>query len=778
MRNRRTLFILSMLVAGSPASFAQQAAAGDDMSELLALLNTPVVSASKSEQSIGQAPAKIVAITAEDIRRRGYQDLEEIFHDLAGMDFAFGRGVEWSTIFMRGMRTDNTDHFLMIWDGVIQNDTWKYNVWISRQYPLLNIERIEVMYGPSSLLYGANAFGGIVNVILKKPKDVNGVAVQANGGSFRTKMVEVNFGKESGDWRFSANARSFRSDEMDMNGKSWVDNAGRRRYYNLVYNPAAAPGERNDFSTSFPAAQVVNGVPQWVVGGQLQPLPLRAYGDTKDWWIQAGVGYGDFELRAYFWSRQEMEDSWYTPIRRMHGPWTPTGSAIYLTHDKKLGESLSMKSYLRTVTSGLDPDLSYDGGFGRRIRDLTDPEDLKVRNTFSVDNTVVNGSPLGVPSFLYYKLSNREWRAGQQFNFGVPRVNSVFGWEYVSSRNYEDYNTRGTTTGTWGYPAAVPNARYVSNAWIYTPQHDERNFAAFANAQVDPAPILSLAAGFRYDYNYLAGEKGGFGHLYTGRLAGILTPNDQHRFKVIYGQAFQAPSPWQKFSTVPGDRAAGGALLKPERLASTELIWEFAPVQKWRNSLSLYYNQITDQILLGSRDAVTGLNKQENKGGLRIFGQELESRYFFDAKNSVYFNATSNRSKIPDTGINQGGLANTKANLGADLLFRGAWSLNLRGHYMSNRDVTQLVGPPNRPASLLPNGLVGSAAQTAEAYFTADAVLTWLGVVKGLDVRMAVYNLFDKEYFDPGTRVPDGRGNNSLIVQQPRRAFLGVAYKF
>lgn len=761
MRNWRVFSPLAFLLCAGPGALAQQAPPSDDLSELMALLDTPVVSASKSEQTIGQAPAKIVAITAEDIRRRGYQDLEEIFHDLAGMDFAKGRGIEWGTIFMRGMRTDNTDHFLVIWDGIIQNDTWKANVWLSRQYPILNIERIEVMYGPSSLLYGANAFGGIVNIILKKPKDVNGVAVQVGGGVFNTKWTEVNFGKEMGDWRFSANARYFRSDEMDMNDKTWTDAAGRTRYHNFVLSRDGRKDTTAAGVNGYAAGLKVdaNGVPHWSVNGVNVPFDGRATGDTKDWWVQAGVGYKGFELQAYYWYKQEIEDNWYVPLRRMHGPWTPEGSAIYLSHEMPLGNMVSMKSYIRTLTSGLDGELSYDAGFSRSINNPNNPLDLTITSLGTVD---------------YYDLSSREWRAGQQFNFAIPKANSVVGWEYTSSKNYEDYNLR----------------RRTDLPWVYTPQHDDRNFGAFANTQVDPTSTLSLAAGFRYDYNYVAGEKGGFGHLYTGRMAAVLTPNQVHRFKFIYGQAFQAPSPWQKFATVVNDRIAN-PLLKPERMVSTEVVYEYAPVPKWRNSLSVYYNQITDQIALKTveigKDAGGApilRNQQNNAGGLRIFGQELESRYFFDAKNSVYLNATFSTSKIPEIGLAQEGLADTKANIGADLLFLRSLSVNLRGHYMSDRAVpgAKLTSVPSASnlnwVKIGNDYFVASSAPTAGSYFTFDGVVTWLGAMQGLDVRLGIYNLFDKVYYDPGTRVPDGRGNNALLIQESRRVFLGLTYKF
>lgn len=738
----------ALLVGGLPAPLDAQEPSSGDLKELLGLLNTPVISATQSEQSIQRAPAKIVAITAEEIRRRGYQDLEEVFHDLAGVDFAFGRGVEWSTVFLRGMRTDNTDHFLLIWDGVIQNDLWKSNVWLSRQYPLLNIARIEVMYGPSSLLYGANAFGGIVNVILKKPKDA-GIQAQAGTGDFRTRWAEVNVGRDTGDWRWSLNARAFTSDEMDLNGASWVDNAGRRRYYafDLARDGLRDPSQPSGYAAGLKVG--ADGVPRWSVNGADVPFDGRATGDTRDWFVQAGVGWRGFDLKAYAWSRREIEDAWYVPLRRMHGPWTPEGSAVYATHVVELRPGLSLKTSLRTVSSGLDGDDSYDAGFTRAISNPANPDDLKVSSLGAVD---------------YFELHNREWRAGQQANLETARISSVFGWEFTSTRTFEDYNLR----------------RLKTEPWRTTPVHTERNLAAFANVQVDVFPTFLLTAGLRYDHNGVAGEAGGFGDLWTGRTAAVFSPSEAHRFKVIHGQAFQAPSPWQKFATVPGDRVAN-PFLNPERLTSTELIYEASPSPRWRSTLSVYHNQVADRIELG-RDPVSGLNQNQNRGSLRIFGQEVESRYFLDARNSVYLNATFNSSRVPETGARQGGLAAAKANVGADLLFAGRWSLNLRAHAMSGRDVPlerlDQAHPGTNAVKVDGEWVLASAARRAGGYLTLDAVLTWLGALRGLDLRLGVYNLGDRAYYDPGTRIPDGRGNNALILQQPRRAFLSVTYRY
>ncbi len=719
---------------GFACLLAAMAAWSQELS-LRELMQVKVVSASKQLQDASQAPAKVIVITAEEIQQRGYLGLDEIFRDLAGMDITGGRSVEWSTIFMRGMRTENTDRFLLIWDGIVQNDPWKYNVWLSRQYPLSNIDRIEVMYGPGSLLYGTNAFAGLVNVILKRPGEVDGVSAWAQGGAYNTRLAEANFGKVLGDWRLMANARWFTSDEMDVNEAYWVDRGGRKRYYNfeLARDGRRDPSQPSGFA---PGLKVWDGVAHWSVDGADVPFSGRAFGQTRDGFLQIGAGYGSFELKAFLWSRQESQDLWYVPLRTLQTPWTPTGSALDLSHRRTFSLGFEVQSYLRTRHGGLDSERSYAGNFTRTItNNAADPNNLTVSSLNAV---------------LRYRLFGREWRAGQQFNLSRDEWEAVLGWEYLRATTQENYGTRTLPT----------------EPWSPSPTHDERNAAAFASLQVRPTPHLSLSTGLRYDYNALAGEKGGFGHLYTGRMACILTPREGHRFMALYGQAYQAPSPWHKFSTVRGDRELRNPFLKPERLSSLELVYEVYPAARWRAALSAYYNVVSDLITSVTVPYGAGTTHQhQNTGSLRIFGQELESRLLLGPGSSLFLNATWSRTKVPETGAAQPDLAPFKANAGLEFAWR-SWQFSLRGHYVAARE-TAAAGSTNL-----------YSAGSAPGNFTADLALTWREPFPRADLRIGFHNLLNRRTYDPGVRTADGSTYNSLIIQPGFRMDLGLTCRF
>ncbi|WP_298141766.1 TonB-dependent receptor [uncultured Acinetobacter sp.] len=138
-------------------------------------LDTIVVSAAGYEQKITDAPASISVITQEQLTKKPYMTLLDAVRELEGVDIGetndkTGQG----SISMRGMGSDYT---LILVDGKRQNNHGDIypNSFSGNQFnhipPLDAIERIEVIRGPASTLYGADAMGGVINIITKKVTD-------------------------------------------------------------------------------------------------------------------------------------------------------------------------------------------------------------------------------------------------------------------------------------------------------------------------------------------------------------------------------------------------------------------------------------------------------------------------------------------------------------------------------------------------------------------------------------------------------------------------------
>lgn len=138
-------------------------------------LSEVVVSASGVEQKIADAPASISVVTREELAKRPYTTLLDAVRDIEGVDVGettdkTGQG----TISIRGMGADYT---LILIDGKRQNNNGDLypNSFGGNQFnhipPIETIERIEVIRGPMSTLYGADALGGVINIITRKIPD-------------------------------------------------------------------------------------------------------------------------------------------------------------------------------------------------------------------------------------------------------------------------------------------------------------------------------------------------------------------------------------------------------------------------------------------------------------------------------------------------------------------------------------------------------------------------------------------------------------------------------
>ncbi len=137
-----------------------------------AQLGSTVVSASGFEQKITDAPASISVVSNADLQKKRYSNLAQALDDVEGIDIKQGTGKTGGlNISMRGMPSEYT---LILIDGRRQNPAGNVTpngfneTSTSFMPPMSAIERIEVIRGPMSTLYGSDAMGGVINIITKK----------------------------------------------------------------------------------------------------------------------------------------------------------------------------------------------------------------------------------------------------------------------------------------------------------------------------------------------------------------------------------------------------------------------------------------------------------------------------------------------------------------------------------------------------------------------------------------------------------------------------------
>src|SRR5262249_20998284 len=130
------------------------------------LMAVPVTTASNVDEKLADAPAAMIVITRDEMEARGYNQLGDLFDDLPGMDVVRPYGDNWVLSYWRGFRGEVAAPFLLMVDGQPVNSLHYLDVDVPlTSLPLSAIERVEIVQGPASSVYGPNAFMGVINVI-------------------------------------------------------------------------------------------------------------------------------------------------------------------------------------------------------------------------------------------------------------------------------------------------------------------------------------------------------------------------------------------------------------------------------------------------------------------------------------------------------------------------------------------------------------------------------------------------------------------------------------
>ncbi|MEN8154437.1 MAG: TonB-dependent receptor [Acidobacteriota bacterium] len=187
------------------------------------LMDVEVVSVSKMSQKISEVPAQVKVISKEQIRDRGYFTLEEALSDLPGFQFRNIMGFN-SYIFQRGIPNQNNLTLVLI-DGIKNNELNSGGFYGGGQYNLANVERIEIVYGPESVIYGTNAVSGVINIVTKEP-DMNDTGISILLGSFKTCYSDfnVNYVNEEKKTGFRLSAMLKSSEKADLKGEAGDNN--------------------------------------------------------------------------------------------------------------------------------------------------------------------------------------------------------------------------------------------------------------------------------------------------------------------------------------------------------------------------------------------------------------------------------------------------------------------------------------------------------------------------------------------------------------------------
>lgn len=233
----------SLLLAAAGIATAAQAASRNDIDNL----PETVVTATRTETVRSELANATTVFTREDIENLQVRTLPELLKTAPGLDITENGGYgKQTSIFMRGT---NSDHILVLIDGIKAGSVTSGSA--AFQYlPIDQIERVEIIRGPASSLYGSEAIGGVIQIFTRKGAQTGKPAItfDAGAGSFDTFNTA---GTVSGKWRnswYSLGASHINSQGIDARqpttGLFGIDEPDRDGYYNTGLNARA--GHRFD----------------------------------------------------------------------------------------------------------------------------------------------------------------------------------------------------------------------------------------------------------------------------------------------------------------------------------------------------------------------------------------------------------------------------------------------------------------------------------------------------------------------------------------------------
>lgn len=582
--------------------------------------------ATGSPQDLRRAPAVASVITAEDIAAMGATDLNEALETVPGVHVS-SNGVAYAPLnIIRGIYSANNPQTLMLQNGIPTTTIFtggKGNVWGG--LPLENVARIEIIRGPGSALYGADAYAGVINIITKTAADTPGTQFGVRAGSFSTRDAWVQHGGKWGTVDVAAYLRVGSTDGF----KQTITADAQTRFDNLfLTNASLAPGQVNANRDA--------------VDGSLD------FGYDK-WRIHAG-----YKLRDN----------------------VGTGVGIASALDP-VGKARSER--ITADLSWADPNVSQDWGMGLMASYLqyndTIPTPLVLYPSgVTFPTGAFPNGVIGAPD---------KWERDMRFSafatyLGFNNHQLRFGMGHDDLNLYKTAEHKNFTLSPVGLPIPVGSVLDFSNiAPFMLPQRRKVDYF-YAQDEWNFVKDWTLTAGVRHD------KFSDFGGTTNPRLALVWDATLDLTAKLLYGQAFRAPAFVEKYS-INNPVQQGNPNLKPETIKTLETAFTWQARKDTQINLSLFRSNMRDIIRLVPNLAPAVGATYNNTGSQHNSGMELETVWDYSGRLSLTGNYSYQKSIDEATNQDAGYAPHHHIYLRGDWRFAGNWLLSPQINWVADR---------------------------------------------------------------------------------------------
>jgi len=729
-------------------------------------LEEVVVTATRTETSVESAPASVNVVTKKEMEKRNIKTLDDVVNELPGIYVHRTREVldtPTDAISLRGIPGYRRN--LVMVDGVPLNDPQSGGLKLSG-FRFEDIERIEVVKGPFSALYGGLAMGGVVNIISALPEKREITFKTGYGSSFDRgealddlRKIYFSYGDKIRDWSFFVSYGY-----EDTNG--FPNNLVR------VTNPPP------NWVSGWKYTTTPEGSPRWVVGDS---------GDQEGWnqsfTVRTGYKFNeDTNLRfsiMRIWGNSSYDDP-HTYLKDL------SGNPVWQYYVPAPGGRPNVLNEAMFLAGESNKDyMIYSLNFETKLKEA------KVKMTlglFDQDDYLFTTPCVGTLT----ACSPNEYATktgGPGTTHNTPAKNYIADIQSTLPISFEFpyLGNHILTFGTSYRRGEAKTKQYKLANWkdedsktslLYETKGKDRIFALFIQDEIPLTEKLTLYLGAREDWwetfdgyeNYIG--KPDYPKEYSDRDASSFNPkfsfaysfSDETTLRGSVGRAFRPPmiiELYRSFMT-PGSFVYGNPDLKPEKCWSWDVgirhsFWKGNKVEisYFENYLEdLIYNRDTGEYI-GQRKIVQTINA----GKAEVRGIEFSLEQKFGKYIRTFANTTWNDTEITDNPANplsEGkkitGIPETMFNLGIEFE-KDPFSASLVGRYRS-----KVYG--NDENKDKKEGVFGSY----DSYFVADARFTYK-IFKNASLSLSIDNLFDKKYY--------------YYYLEPRRSwFLEFSYKF
>lgn len=626
----RRAYALPLTVASALLLQIQTAFAQTHEEEDLALIygdKTTVSIATGNEQPLRRAPAVASVITAEDIAAMGATDLDEVLETVPGIHVSRNPSLYSPLWVIRGIHSQFNPQTLLLQNGVPMTTMFvgnKGNIWGG--YPIENIARIEIIRGPGSALYGADAFAGVINIITKTADDLSGTEAGLRVGSFDTRRVWVRHGGKLGALDVAAYL-----------------SAGKTDGFKEVVTADAQTRNDRIFGTN----------------ASLAPGPVNVGYEAVD--AHLDLAYGKWRLRSGYKLRDNL------------GSGAGVGSAL-----DPVGKMKSER--INSDLSWNDGHIAPDWGAGFTLSYLyyaqLVPDYLRL---FPSGVTFPTGSfPSGMTGAP--ETWERQFRLSAFATYsGFTDHRMRFGVGHDDLNLYKTGEYKNFTFTPGGVPIPAGSVQlYTGNQAFMVPQQRKVNYL-YAQDEWQLARDWALTAGVRHD------RYSDFGTTTNPRVALVWDAALDLTAKLLYGQAFRAPAFNEQYS-INNPVVRGNAALLPERIKTLEAAVSWQARRDLQTHLSLFSYQMKD-IIRTVPNATPGTGATYNNTGSQR-GHGLEIELVWDPVRSLRFSGNyAYQHSTDETSNRDAGYApHHHIYARADWRFSTGWMLSPQVNWVAQRN--------------------------------------------------------------------------------------------